>query len=75
MIAKPVYNKGMKPRNLTPLIKKYGSGYIARNIKTGRVLAHNKRIDILFKKVGGNKDIVIGWLPEPNVRYAFVVSD
>ncbi len=64
----------MKPRNLTPLIKKYGPGYIARNIKTGRVLAHNKRIDILFKKVGGNKDIVIGWLPEPNTRYVFRIS-
>ena len=64
----------MKPRNLTPLIKKYGPGYIARNIKTGRVLAHNKRIDILFKKVGGNKDIVIGWLPEPNARYIFRIS-
>ncbi|MBI5358496.1 hypothetical protein HZB69_02605 [Candidatus Amesbacteria bacterium] len=63
----------MKPRNLAPLIKKYGAGYTLED-KKGKILAHSKRIDILFKKIGERADLTIGWLPEPNVRYTKISS-
>lgn len=40
----------MKPINISSLIKKYGPGYIAKNRRTGKVIAHAARIDLLFKK-------------------------
>lgn len=64
----------MKPVNISSLIKKYGPGYIAKNKKTGRVVAHAKRIDILIKKTGKRSDITISWLPKGNAKYVFRVS-
>lgn len=64
----------MKPIDITPLIKKYGPGYVAKSKKSGRVVAHAKRIDILFNKVKGRDDVVISWVPKPNTRYVFRIS-
>ena len=64
----------MKNTNLTPLINKYGSGYIAKNKKTGRVIAHSKRLDLLFEKTKKKTDVVISWLPKRGARYVFRIS-
>ena len=64
----------MKPINNTSIIKKYGPGYIAKNKKTGKVVAHAKRIDILFNKTKNRSDIVISWVPKKNARYIFRIS-
>lgn len=61
----------MKQINISPLIKKYGPGYVAKNKKTGRVIAFAKRIDVLFEKTKEKKDVVISWLPKKNTRYCF----
>lgn len=37
----------MKPINITSYVKEYGPGYIAKSKKTGRVIAHAKRLDFL----------------------------
>ncbi len=68
------YHKVMKPVNISSLIKKYGSGYIAKSKKTGRVIAHAKRLDILFKKTGKKSDITISWLPKGGAKYVFRIS-
>lgn len=64
----------MEPTNITPLVKKYGPGYIAKSKKTGRVVAHAKRIDVLFNKTKDRKDIVIKWIPKSGARYVFKIS-
>ena len=69
LLLKDRYSKLMKPFNISNLIKKYGPGYIAKNSKTGRVVAHAKRLDTLFKKSGDRKDIVISWVPKSGARY------
>ena len=64
----------MKPINISSLVKKYGPGYIARNKKTGRVIAHSKRIDVLFDVTKDKKNVVIGWVPGEKARYVFRIS-
>ena len=64
----------MKPVNITELVKKYGPGYVAKNRKTGRIIAHAKRLDILFKKTGKKADVTISWIPEKNAKYVFTIS-
>lgn len=64
----------MKPINITSLIKKYGPGYVAKDTKTKKVVAHAKRLDVLAKKTGKRTDVVISWVPKPGARYVFRVS-
>lgn len=64
----------MKPIDITSLIKKYGPGYIAKSRKTGRVIAHAKKLDVLFKKTGKRTDLLISWVPKPGARYVFRIS-
>lgn len=64
----------MKPINISSLIKKYGPGYVAKNKKTGRVVAHAKRLDVLFKKTGKKSDVTIAWIPQGNTKYVFRIS-
>lgn len=64
----------MKPINISSLIKKYGSSYVARNKKTGRVVANAKRLDILVKKIKKRTDLTISWIPRNNARYVFKIS-
>lgn len=69
-----VSGRNMKPINISSLIKKYGPGYVAKNKKTGRVVAHAKRLDILFKKTRKNTGITVSWIPQGNTKYVFRVS-
>ncbi|MBU1323473.1 hypothetical protein KKE48_04430 [Patescibacteria group bacterium] len=64
----------MKPVNISPLVKKYGASYVARSKKTGKVLAHSKRIDVLVKKMKKKLGVTISWVPRDNVRYVFEIS-
>lgn len=64
----------MKPVNISEIVKKYGPGYIAKSRKTGRVIAHAKRLDLLFKKTSKRTDVTISWVPKSNVKYVFRVS-
>lgn len=64
----------MKPINISSLIKKYGPGYIAKSRKTGRVIGHAKKLDILFKKTGKRADVTISWIPKSNAKYVFRIS-
>lgn len=64
----------MKPINITNIIKKYGPGYIAKSRKTGRVIAHAKKLDLLFKKTGKRTDVTISWVPKSNVKYVFRIT-
>ena len=64
----------MKPINISSLIKKYGPGYVAKQQKTGRVVAHDRRIDTLLKKTGKRTDVIISWIPKPGARYVFRIS-
>lgn len=64
----------MKPINISSLIKKYGPGYVAKNRKTGRVVAHAKRLDLLFKKTKKRTDFVVSWIPKSGARYVFRIS-
>lgn len=64
----------MKPINITSLIKKYGPGYIAKNKKTGKVVAYAKRLDLLFSKTKEKSNILISWVPKKNARYVFKIS-
>lgn len=63
-----------KPIDVSALVKKYGSGYIAKNRKTGRVVAHAKRLDVLFKETKDKTDVTISWIPRQNARYVFRIS-
>jgi len=64
----------MKPLNISNLIKKYGSGYVAWNKKSGRVVAHAKRLDVLFKKTKDKDKVVFSWIPKQGARYVFRIS-
>jgi len=64
----------MRPINITSLVKKYGPGYIAKNKKSGKVVAYAKRLDFLFKKTKGKTDLIISWIPKKGARYVFQVS-
>ena len=64
----------MKPINISSLVKKYGSSYIARNKKTGRVVANAKRLDTLVKKTRKRTDLTISWVPRDNARYVYKIS-
>ena len=64
----------MKPVNISPLVKKYGASYVARSKKTGKVLAHSKRIDVLVKKMKEKLGVTISWVPRDNTRYVFKIS-
>ena len=64
----------MKPINISSLIKQYGPGYVAKTKKTGRVVAHAKRLDVLFQKVKKKEDVVISWIPKRGARYVFRIS-
>jgi hypothetical protein len=64
----------MRPINISSLINKYGPGYVAKNKKTGRVIAHAKRLDILFKNTKAKSDVTIAWIPKGGARYVFRIS-
>lgn len=64
----------MKPVNISALVKKYGSKYIAKSGKTGKVLASSKRVDLLIKKTKNDSDVTISWVPSQNARYVFKIS-
>lgn len=64
----------MKILNISSIIKKYGPGYVAKNRKTGRVVAHAKRLDVLFGKAKKRTDVVISWVPKKGARYVFRIS-
>lgn len=61
----------MKPVNISTLIKKYGPGYVAKSRKTGKVVAHAKRLDVLFEKTKKRKELTISWVPKKGTRYVF----
>ena len=61
----------MKPINISSLVKRYGPGYVAKTKKTGRVVAHAKRLDVLFRKVKKKEDVIISWVPKRGARYVF----
>lgn len=60
--------------NITSMVKKYGPGYVAKHPKTGRVVAHAKRVDLLLKKTGRRTNLVISWVPKFGARYVFRIS-
>ncbi len=64
----------MKPINISSLIKQYGPGYVAKNKKTGKVIAHAKRLDVLFKKTKKKANVTIAWIPQGNTKYVFRIS-
>ena len=64
----------MKSDDISQLIQKYGPGYVAKNRRSGRVVAHAKKIDTLFKKTMQNKDVIISWVPKPDTKYVFRIS-
>lgn len=63
----------MKPINISSLIKKYGAGYIAKSRKTGQVVAHAKKLSLLFNRTKEREDLVISWVPKSGRRYVFRV--
>lgn len=69
--------KKVKPIDITKLTEKYGPGYIAKEKKSGRIVAHASRVDTLLKKVKGGKkekELVISWIPKHGARYVFSIS-
>lgn len=69
--------KKVKPIDITKLTEKYGPGYIAKEKKSGRIVAHASRVDTLLKKVKGGKkekEVVISWIPKHGARYVFSLS-
>lgn len=66
-----------KPVNITRLTEKYGPGYVAKDKKTGKVIAYASAVDILMKKVAKTKkekQVVISWVPKHGARYVFRIS-
>ena len=63
----------MKPVNISSLITKYGPGYVAKT-KGGQVVAHARKLDVLFKKVKNKASLVISWVPKKGARYVFRIS-
>mgnify|MGYP001576274462 FL=1 len=69
--------KKIKSINITALTEKYGPGYIAKDKKSGRIVAHASRVDTLMKKVKGEKkekEVIISWIPKYGARYVFNIS-
>ncbi|MBI2465371.1 hypothetical protein HYV64_04480 [Candidatus Shapirobacteria bacterium] len=69
--------KKIRPINITPLTEKYGPGYIAKDKKSGKIIAHASRVDTLMKKVKTTKEqkeVVISWIPKHGARYVFTLS-
>jgi hypothetical protein len=64
----------MKPINISRIVKKYGPGYVAKSQKTGRVVAHAKRLDLLFEKTSKRRDVTIAWVPKGHAKYVFRIS-
>lgn len=65
----------LKSLNITQLTQQYGPGYVARDKKSGKVVAHASRVDILMKKVKTDpQKVVISWIPKHGARYVFTVS-
>ena len=54
----------MKAINISTLIKKYGPGYVAKNKKSGKIIASAKRLDLLFQKVGKNPILLLPGSPK-----------
>lgn len=66
-----------KPVNITRLTEKYGPGYIAKDKKTGKVVAFASKVDILMKKVAKTKkerQVIISWVPKHGAQYVFSIS-
>jgi hypothetical protein len=63
-----------RPIDVSSLVKKYGPGYVAKKTKTGRIVAHAKRLDVLFKETKHRTNVTISWIPQPNVKYVFGIS-
>ena len=64
----------VKSINITALTEKYGPGYIAKDKKSGRIVAHASRVDTLMKKVQDikkGKEVVVSWVPKHGARYVF----
>lgn len=69
--------KKVKSINITALTEKYGPGYIAKDKKSGRIVAHASRVDTLMKKVKvieKGKEVVISWVPKHGALYVFGIS-
>lgn len=69
--------KKVKPINITYLTTKYGPGYIAKEKKSGKIVAHAKQIDALMKKVKekrAKEEVVVSWVPKHGARYVFNIS-
>lgn len=49
----------MSPIDLTKLLKKYKSGWVAVSNDYGRVIAHAEKFIELQKKVKNNKNVVV----------------
>lgn len=67
----------VKTIDITYLTEKYGPGYIAKEKKSGKIIAHVSRVDVLMKKVKSEKrekEVVISWVPKHGARYVFNVS-
>ena len=64
----------MKPVDISKLIKKYGPGYVAKHQKTGKIVAHAKKLDILVEKTKNRNDVTIAWIPKEGGRYVFRIS-
>lgn len=68
--------KKIKAINITKLTEKYGPGYIAKDKKSGRIVAHATRVDTLMEKVKTRKEkeVVISWIPKHGAQYVFGIS-
>jgi len=69
--------KKVKSINITALTEKYGPGYIAKDKKSGRIVAHSSRVDTLMEKIKGEKkgkEVIISWVPKHGARYVFNIS-
>lgn len=64
----------MKPININALIKKYGTKYVAKDAKSGKVVAHASRLDILLNETKDRLNTVISWVPKRGARYVFRIS-
>lgn len=64
----------VKSINITKLTEKYGPGYIARNKKSGKIIAHASRVDTLMgkvKEIEKKKEVVVSWIPKHGAQYVF----
>jgi uncharacterized protein YlbG (UPF0298 family) len=69
--------KKVKSINITKLTEKYGPGYIAKDKKSGRIVAHASRVDTLMEKIKDvkkEKEVVVSWIPKHGAQYVFSIS-